>query len=527
MSVFLSAKKSKYWQSPYLEIIIMVSSIVLAYFGLFVLSLVPQVPAEGAMQTSSITLVVLAFFLLSIAIAMISVIAGIGGGVIFTPLMLAFTSVDSLVVRGAGLIVAMFSGLISTGIFIKKGLGNYKLCITLTLSQSVGALLGATFAVSAAQSAGALSEGWMRTSLGILLAFIAVYLFLGGKKLEWPVIKKVDRFTAWLKLGGSYYEQSDGQQKTYGVTRAPLGILLLFFIGMIGGFYGMGGGWAITPTLNMAMGLPLKLAAANSHIILGIGSCVSIWPYINAGSVIPLFVLPWLSGQVIGGFIASHIFAKIRVKVVRLILIGIMVFTAFTLITKGLNILNLMGAIPALAQVIIFTLILACVIAVVIVNNKKETINNKSKEGAAAEKPLSIPKTNLPVSVRTYASIIHAIMLVVSVAALFIPVFILANPANNLLNPNTIFGAIFNGASPAEIWGTSAFGTFPGLKAFFENLTKSDSWAMLIVEFGCAAGLVAVIPAVVLQFFKEKDRLSACLGTVMIALIVCAMFGVI
>ncbi len=108
------------------------------------------------------------------------------------------------------------------------------------------------------------------------------------------------------------------------MTRAPLGILLLFIVGLIGGFFGMGGGWAITPALNLGMGLPLKLAAANSGIILGIGSCVSIWPYIAAGSIVPLFVLPWLAGQVIGGFICSYALARIKVKVVRLILIGIM-----------------------------------------------------------------------------------------------------------------------------------------------------------------------------------------------------------
>ncbi|MDD5016990.1 MAG: hypothetical protein PHO15_02680, partial [Eubacteriales bacterium] len=131
MLKLLNMKKSKYLSSPYLEIIIMIVSIVLAYFGLAVLSMVPELPAEGTMSTSDISLIILAFFLLSVAIAMISVIAGIGGGVIFTPLMLAFTSVDSLVVRGTGLIVAMFSGLISTGIFMKKGLGNFKLCMTL------------------------------------------------------------------------------------------------------------------------------------------------------------------------------------------------------------------------------------------------------------------------------------------------------------------------------------------------------------------------------------------------------------
>jgi len=526
MTKLINATKNKYLQSPYLEIIIMVASIVLAYFGLAVLSMVPEVPVEGAMQTSSITLTVLAFFLLSVAIAMIAVIAGIGGGVIFTPLMLAFTSVDSLVVRGTGLIVAMFSGLISTGIFIKKGLGNYRLCMTLTLSQSVGALLGATLAVSAAQNAGDLGEGLMRTGLGVLLALIAVYLFLGGKKLEWPVIKKVDKFTEWLKLGGSYYEESEGTIKNYRVTRAPLGILLLFVVGLIGGFFGMGGGWAITPALNLGMGLPLKLAAANSGIILGIGSCVSIWPYIAAGSIIPLFVLPWLAGQVIGGFIGSYALARIKVKVVRLILIGIMVFTAFGLITKGLSILDVIGSVPAVIQMIVFTAVFACVIAAVIVSNKKES-GTRKKEKQAASEPLSIPKLPVPASQRAYANVIHWVTLTVSIAALFVPIFVLANPANNVLNPNTIFGAIFNGASPSEIWATSSTGGFPGTHFYLQNILSADSWAMLVVNIGCAVGLLAVIPAVLIQFFKEKDRLSACLGTVMAALIVCAMTGVL
>ena len=57
-------------------------------------------------------------FLLSFFVAIISVIAGVGGGVIFTPLMLAFTSVDTLIIRSTGLVVAMFSGLVASGPFM-------------------------------------------------------------------------------------------------------------------------------------------------------------------------------------------------------------------------------------------------------------------------------------------------------------------------------------------------------------------------------------------------------------------------
>jgi uncharacterized membrane protein YfcA len=292
--------------------------------------------------------------------------------------MLAFTGVNSVVVRGTGLIVAMFSGLISTGIFIKKRISNYRLCLILTLSQGFGALAGSTLAVSTAQSTGAGGEGLLRAGLGLILLAISVYFFLGGKNLEWPVIKKVDPITRRLRLGGSYMEESMGTVLNYQVTRAPLGIFLVFLVGVLGGFFGMGGGWAITPALNLGMGLPLKLAAANSGVILGIGSCVSVWPYAFAGGIIPFFVLPWLSGQVIGGFIGSYVLARIKVRAIRFVLIGIMLFTSFGLVTKGLEILKIMGSTPPVVQVGVFALTTAgTIIAVFAGSSKKEKTHEK------------------------------------------------------------------------------------------------------------------------------------------------------
>ncbi|MEZ4358529.1 MAG: sulfite exporter TauE/SafE family protein, partial [Eubacteriales bacterium] len=317
----MGAIKSKFLKSPMLEAIIMIAATILSYFGIGVLALVPEDVLTGHMTTASIFLILLAFFLLSVAIAMIAVVAGIGGGVIFTPIMLAFTNVDSVIIRGTGLIVAMFSGLISTGIFIKKGIGNYKLCLVLTISQAAGALAGAILAIGAAQSFGVTGEALMRIVLGVLLLGIGIYLFMGGKKLDYPVIKKIGPVTQKFNLGGQYFEESEGRVRKYEVTRAPLGIILIFLVGVIGGFFGMGGGWAITPVLNMGMGIPLKVAAANSGIILGVGSCVSVWPYIFTGGIIALFVLPWLSGQVVGGFVGSYILAKAKVSIVRVILI--------------------------------------------------------------------------------------------------------------------------------------------------------------------------------------------------------------
>jgi len=249
----------------------------------------------------------------------------------------------------------------------------------MTLLQGLGALVGASFAVSAARDSGITGEGLIRISLGIILILISIYFFIGGKKSEWPIITKIDRITAMMQLDSKFYEESDSRVREYRVMRAPLGMFLIFFVGLIGGFFGMGGGWAITPILNIGMGIPLKLAAANSGVILGIGSCVSIWPYIYAGGIIPLFVLPWLSGQVIGGVVGSYALAKLNVSIVRILLIGIMFFTSFGLITKGMTLVNLIGEVPDIVHVVLFLIILIIVIASVQIRKVRQVrINDEN-----------------------------------------------------------------------------------------------------------------------------------------------------
>ena len=351
-------KNSKFLQPPWLELTIMLAAVVLSYIGLSIISFLSQPPAPGEMSNATITLWLLAFFLLSFAIGIISVLAGIGGGVIFTPIMMAFTPVDSVVIRATGLIVAMFSGLIAAGIFMKKGIGNLKMCITLTVSQGIGALLGAQTAIVAANAFGNTGEGVLRIILGFLLLAIAVYFIVGGKKLEWPNIQNVDAITKWMKLEHTYYEESDGKVYTYKITRILLGLLFLLGIGFLGGFFGMGAGWAITPVQNLVLGVPLKSAMANSVIIIGMVDCVAVWPYMLAGGIIPLFVLPWLSAQLVGGYLGALVLVKVKVAVIRLILIGIMIYTSFSLVTDGFAKLNLMAKVSGTTTLVVLLFVM-------------------------------------------------------------------------------------------------------------------------------------------------------------------------
>jgi uncharacterized membrane protein YfcA len=312
------------------------------------------------------------FFLLSFAIALVAVIGGIGGGVLFTPFMLAFTPVDSLIVRATGLIVAMFSGLVSTGPFMRGGLANLKMCIFCAAAYGVGAFSGAQGAIYVAQNLGEGGEGAVRLILGLILCSLAVYFVVGGKKIEWPEVKKVDGFTKRLKMSQPYYEVSMGKVIDYPLTRAGYLMGAIIGVGMLSGFFGLGAGWAIVPAQNLIMAAPLKVAAANSGVLLGMGDCIAVWPYFLMGAIIPVFAAPWLVGQVLGGLFGALILIKVKAGFVRFLLIGFMFFACFGLLTKGLSMLGVIGTAPIWVNGIVFLVIFAWVTRSILVFLKDE-----------------------------------------------------------------------------------------------------------------------------------------------------------
>lgn len=350
----------KYLKSPWLEVMIMIVVLVISYIAMAFLSWGAETPPD-AMSGMAIWGWILGFFLLSFAIALVAVIGGIGGGVLFTPFMLAFTPVDSLIVRATGLIVAMFSGLISTGPFMRGGLANLKICIFCAAAYGVGAFAGAQGAILVAKNLGETGEGLVRFALGLILLSLAIYFIVGGKKIEWPEVKKIDGFTKWLKLSQPYYEVSLGKVVDYPLTRAGWVIAAILGVGLLSGFFGLGAGWAIVPAQNLIMAVPLKVAAANSGVLLGMGDCIAVWPYLLIGAIIPIFAAPWLVGQVLGGLLGARILIKIKAGFVRYLLIGFMFFACFGLLTKGLTILGVIGPVPMWINGAVFLVIFAAV----------------------------------------------------------------------------------------------------------------------------------------------------------------------
>ena len=285
---------------------------------------------------SSINIIVISFFV-SVIIAVVAVIAGVGGGVIFTPLMLAFTSFDTLLIRSTGLVVAMFSGLISTGPLMRRGLADIKLVLLGALPIIVGGMSGSFTAIHLAKQFGEQSDGLIRLSLGLLLLLIAALFVFRSGASDYPALKKSENFSQRLKLRKTYWESSLASYVSYRATNVKLSIFLFLLVGFTGGFFGLGGGWAAVPLLNLVMSIPIKVATGTSGVLLALGNAAAIWPYINVGALIGIIAAPWMLGQVVGGLIGASLLTSMKASVVRALLIMILFGSSLKLVARGIE----------------------------------------------------------------------------------------------------------------------------------------------------------------------------------------------
>lgn len=296
---------------------------------------------EGTSGGSGTSLSPLAFFFLflaiSIVIGIVAVLGGVGGGVVFTPLMMGFTPIDSYIIRATGLFVALCGSLVAARPFLRRGLANVKLLFFAGVPYAVCAVLGALLAEHMKSSMGDSGEAIIRLVLGLLVVGIAALILFGGKRAEYPQVQNVDSFTERLSLSMAYWEQSIGKVVSYKVKRAPLGIVLFCGTGLISGLFGLGAGWAMVPIFNMVMMAPLKVAAASSKVLIGVGDTAAVWPYIMKGGIFVLFAVPCMIGLVIGTMIGARMLLKIKAGFVRYLIIALMLFSGVKLVIDGIG----------------------------------------------------------------------------------------------------------------------------------------------------------------------------------------------
>ena len=272
----------------------------------------------------------LVLFVVTFVLGIFAVLGGVGGGVLYVPIISGFFPFHLDFVRGAGLLVALSGALAAGPGLLKSGLASLRLAIPVALIASTCAIAGAMIGL-------ALPTYIVQIFLGLTIMGICV-LMLTAKKAEYPDVPQSDKLSSVLRIYGVYYEDSSGKEVDWKVHRTPLGLVLFIGIGLMAGLFGLGAGWANVPVLNLVMGAPLKISVATSKFLLSITDTSAAWIYLNKGCVIPMMVVPSLVGIMLGSFVGVRLLKIAKPTFIRWMVIVILAFAGIKAFLKGIGI---------------------------------------------------------------------------------------------------------------------------------------------------------------------------------------------
>jgi len=269
-------------------------------------------------------------FIVTFAIGILAVLAGVGGAVLFVPIVSCFFPFHLDFVRGAGLLVALSLALAAGPGLLRKGLADLRLALPIGLVTSCGAIAGAFVGFS-------LPTNVIQTSLGAAILGIVLVMIL-AKKSEFPEVKKSDSISTALGINGIYYEESSSEEINWRIHRTLPALVMFIGVGFVAGMFGLGAGWANVPVLNLMMGTPLKVAVSTSVFLLSITDTSAAWVYLNKGAVLPIMVVPSVIGIMLGSKIGVKILAKAKPTAIRYIVIAALLLAGGRALLKGLGI---------------------------------------------------------------------------------------------------------------------------------------------------------------------------------------------
>jgi len=206
------------------------------------------------------------------------VVGAIGGGGAILALPVLVYVLDEPIgpASTASLVVVAVAAGVGVGAVAARGQICWRLALTFSAPAAVGALLGAiaNTAVSARL---------------LVLAFVPVMLVAAG--------------ATWARVGAGEPEADRGcpDPPTERILAAGLAV------GLLTGFFGVGGGFVIVPVLTLMMGVAFRRAVATSLVIITLTGIVALVSHLAAGTTVSAGLTAALAAPTAIGALAGAI----------------------------------------------------------------------------------------------------------------------------------------------------------------------------------------------------------------------------
>ncbi len=264
---------------------------------------------------------------------------GLGGGVLIVPLLTLGFGLPLREAVGVSLICVIMTSSAAAGVYLERHVANLRLGMTLELFTATGALIGGSIAFL-------LDERLLAFLFAVLLLYVAVTMARAGTPE--PVLdqdeddadESVDPRPDAL-VPAAVAPPSDPPTLLeglsgpgYRVRNLGRGVVVATGAGVVSALLGIGGGIIKVPLMNIAMGVPLRVATATSNMMIGITAAASALIYAIHGGLDVYVAGPTAIGVFIGATAGSRLGHRVELRYLRLLFVVVMVYTAIEMLLR-------------------------------------------------------------------------------------------------------------------------------------------------------------------------------------------------
>lgn len=225
---------------------------------------------------------------ISLAAGTIGATLGLGGGFIIVPMLVFIFGLSAQVSAGTSLVALVFTALSGTLGYTRQRRIDYKLGFSLAVASAPGAIVGSIASTY-------LTSKIVTGLFGCFMIFVSIYIAIGT-----PV-------TSSHSIATGRYRRlvdRDGKEFEFRVQHLALAYPLVFFAGVLAGFFGVGGGALQVPVMILLLGIPVEIATATSALMIVVSSLTGAITHMQLGNVAyeftPFIIVSVVLGAQIG-----------------------------------------------------------------------------------------------------------------------------------------------------------------------------------------------------------------------------------
>jgi uncharacterized membrane protein YfcA len=265
---------------------------------------------------------------------------GLGGGILIVPLLTLGFGLPLREAVGVSLICVIMTSSAAAGVYLERHVANLRLGMTLELFTAFGALVGGFIAFL-------LDERTISLLFGLLLLYVAFTMARGGDPEPTfdtaPAVPDPSAPGTPSPASGLASADRLGQRRTaldrlsgegYRIRNLGHGMVGATGAGVASSLLGIGGGIIKVPLMHLSMGVPLRVAAATSNMMIGITAAASALIYVIHGGIDVYVAGPTAIGVFIGATAGSRLEGRVDAGHLRVLFVVVLLYTAVQMLIR-------------------------------------------------------------------------------------------------------------------------------------------------------------------------------------------------